>query len=244
MGDIAELRGLVLCVTFLSTFILICGIMPPELIFGEQQNERNIYVPEHFESVDLEYISETKNTTVQDASPFTDTIGGWDIRVLSFKYPGVTVSDYLFLHHYAKRWIFSFNFHPMRWYDSSGIEISVSDRGDRLDIDALDGYEYGHKYSAECDHFKMSVYFGYNTTAFDSHVAAFRNGSLSILFALGFDERNTARNAWGLIGMVLFWQMPKIHPAINILISIPIWVTIGYLIYVLIAKIVPLSGGG
>jgi hypothetical protein len=81
--------------------------------------------------------------------------------------------------------------------------------------------------------------FGYNTTSYDNCTQAYENDALGIWLGINFDQVNTQYNAWNLISMILFFQMPDVHPLINVIIAIPIWVTIAYLVFTLITKLIP-----
>lgn len=55
-----------------------------------------------------------------------------------------------------------------------------------------------------------------------------------------------ATNAWNLVNQILFFQSPNIHPALNALIAIPVWISIAYLVVRIVLWIIsaPLGGGG
>ena len=44
-----------------------------------------------------------------------------------------------------------------------------------------------------------------------------------------FDQMATGLNAWDLISMVLFFKMPNVHPVLNYIIGVPIWISITWL---------------
>jgi len=99
-------------------------------------------------------------------------------------------------------------------------------------------------YVAKTEDFQCRAYFGFNDTKYSSPTEAWDNYELDILIGMKFDQVNTSINAWSLISMLLFFQLPEVHWIINALIAIPIWITVAYLIYVLIIKIIPFIAGG
>jgi len=131
--------------------------------------------------------------------------------------------------HYASWWI----------YAESGVNY-----GNWLSIEKLDECWDNESsmvaFNIRTTEVQMRVYFGFNTTKYSKPSEAYYDDGLSCLYGIGFDQINTSTNAWNLIGSLLFFQMPDVHPAINALIAIPLWALIAYLIYVLILKAIPL----
>ncbi len=124
---------------------------------------------------------------------------------------------------------------------------SGADRGTSFTPSELDGdYTGGNiRYTARCDHFQMFIFFGFNETLYSSPSDAWTNNALRILFAIEFDQTNTTVNAWSLISMMLFFQIPTIHPLLNVILTIPLWIALTYLVYITILRAIgALFGGG
>jgi len=49
-------------------------------------------------------------------------------------------------------------------------------------------------------------------------------------------------SAWNIVGMILFFQMPQVHPLFNLMFALPIWACIVYTIYRLILLAIPFVG--
>jgi len=247
MGDISELRGLVTIVTFLGITFLLISLIPPQ--FYTATSGREISIPEIFDAIDIYQFAETKvlqtNETggtvwIVDNSYYRVDIdiGNHDVD-LYYKRPNYSSKNVWILHRYTE-WIIFPVIHRLDWINSQG-----ESRGDNLalaslNLDAVDGVA---KYQARCWHFTLFTQIGYNTTTYSSVEMAWNAGNLYFFFGINFNDVGTAFNVWNLIGMLLFFQLPDTHPIINAIIAIPIWVSVAYLIYVLIIKIIPFIAG-
>jgi hypothetical protein len=49
---------------------------------------------------------------------------------------------------------------------------------------------------------------------------------------------------WNLIGQMLTAQLPSVHPMLQYLIAVPMWVGIGFIIFTLVSRMIPFIGGG
>jgi len=246
----AENITLVTVVTFLSVFFILVSMMPPGLLYTPSQ-KRIIEVPEYFQSIDLSYFSATKNFTLGTGYIVYDfALGGWN-----FQFEVNPVNQGFLLFTYDSWGIFKWNFESFTWHNSkSGIIVSVNEgiylRGGSHNILKWTQLDPNYDSNSSLCEFTLDnpktqckIYFAFNTTAYSSPYAALQNGELACLIAIGMDFTNTRINAWNFIGMLLFFQAPEVHPAINALIAIPIWVMIAWLIYILILKAIPFVGG-
>jgi len=65
------------------------------------------------------------------------------------------------------------------------------------------------------------------------------------MIGINFDQTGTGYNAWDLIGMLLFFQLPDVHWIINILLALPFWVPVAYLTFIFILRAIgAIFGGG
>jgi len=249
MGDTSgEIKGLIVAITFLSTFFIIVAMIPAEFMVSSTEG-RTVEVPEYFEAIDIQFFSFIHNFTI--GAP--DIYGKWDYKfefagrnVEFFRQEGLGFSVRL----YDKFWIFEYNIRGMEWFDANGRKVSEYDTFylDYLPFDELDSnYDsdmrvcpFTVKRSGETE---FKVYFAFNTTKYSTPSEALEDNELHALFCAGIDDANTKLNAWNLVGAILFFQMPDVHPAINALIAIPLWTLIAYIVYVLILKAIPFVGG-
>jgi len=238
-----EIKGLIIVITFLSTFFLITSMIPSGFLYTTPEG-RTVEVPEYFESVDIYSFAETYNFTItQGDELFFEhyfTLGGWNVWFYSD-----VLTDCMHVEIYDSWWVFRWNFRILEWFNNQGVK--VSDENGNIERTVLDvNYDVDNqecKFKLSCTDATFVVYFGFNQTKYSKPSEALLNDDLHVLFCINFDKVNTSFNAWNLIGAILFFQMPNVHPAINALIAIPLWIMIAYLVYVLILKAVPFVGG-
>ena len=252
-GDTSgEIKGLIVVITFLSTFFIITAMIPSGFLQTAPEG-RTVDVPEYFEGIDIQSYADTYviNLTVTDFIEYDEfSFGGWEMKYTDWNPPDCLI----WIRTQAKWWVFRWDFQYFKWYDKEGVEQSESTwigeyhEKQAISYDALDeAYENfgkeGLRWILKNIYTQMVVYVGFNMTKYSKPSDALNNGELSLLLCMNFDKTNTSYNAWNLVGAILFFQMPDVHPAINALIAIPLWVMIAYLVYVLILKAIPFVGG-
>jgi len=244
MGDISEMRGLVTIVSFIGCLALIMSFIPPQFLIADYEG-RTIEPPLYFEAIDLQSYASTWNHTMNETGSMQIvkplTIGG---HVCQFWYHRKTYppeKKINMLHKWAI--IILPQTHWMWFTSSTGI-----DRGQALgeyELDADYSLNGDLSYTISCSHFSASGFFGFNETLYSSPSEAWTNGELVFLIGVNFDQVGTSYNAWDLIAKLMFFQLPNIHPIVNALIAIPLWVATAYLAYILILRAIgALFGGG
>ena len=250
MGDLAELRGIILVMTFLSCFFIITSAIPGQLIVSTQGLRKDVDIPDFIEAkeiIQLNYSavesihSSEYDLEVGGAYSLDRKIGGHDLHF------GWDVNEqYILIHHVEYWWIFKTGQHKMKWYHN-GVEIPQVDSPfeGMVFLDKIRGYfdDGTAKFRVQCQHFGMDLILAYNTTAYSSFTEAFTNNDFYFITGFRIDDLNTKLSAWDLVGRLLFFQTPEIHPVLNMIIAIPIWTCIAYLIYVLVLKAIPFVGG-
>jgi len=251
MGDISEIRGLITVGTFLACLVLLIGLIPSGF-FPQTYEGRTVNVPEYFEAIDIASFIETWSATFNESAgedwklagyyenehyKKDVDIGGWDFDLIYSK-ANKAHKDIILQHWWG--W-FGMQWTWLIWYNSEGIDRGEILSGSEIDEDYSDE---AMTYVAKTEDFQCRAYFGFNDTKYSSPTEAWDNYELDILIGMKFDQVNTSINAWSLISMLLFFQLPEVHWIINALIAIPIWITVAYLIYVLIIKIIPFIAGG
>jgi len=256
MGDISELRGLIVILTFLGSFVLLLSLMPAE--FYSIGDYRAVTVPEQFESIDVYSFAETdtirlNETEGEDAggeywrvqlkNAGSEPLGNRDLWLYYKKNDSGFLNMYV--NHYWKEWVIFTFFEKLNFYHKG------TDHGLYLDTSMMESYrEAPNNDTANFElvsprhSFQYYWSVGFNSTSYNNFTHAWRNQDLYIFVGVDFDDVNTSYNAWQLVGMLLFFQLPEMNPVINGLMAIPLWVGIVYLIYVLIIKVIPLIAGG
>lgn len=238
-----EIKVFITVVTFLGVFALLVSMIPGQFAV-QSKTYRQVSVPEYFEAIDIQSFVETKNLTVPayDEYGLDCSVGGWELRIYPYYSPLMNMYD-LVLRHIDRWWIFAYGWHSLRWRSKAkGIDLGYTLDKDEL-LEYYDSERKVAEFIASCEHTTVYVAFAYNTTKYDNIVDAWANNELWMLIGIGFDQINTSTNAWNVIGKLLFFQAPDIHPAINALIAIPLWAAIAVTIYILVLKAIPFVGG-
>jgi len=149
-----------------------------------------------------------------------------------------TQAEYIRLRHKYTIYWFIPTAHTLEWYNSRGVHRSDNSLKALYATDLQTDYTNNQPYRPECTHFPLTAYFGYTETAYSNVTDAWNHHALSILLGIDFADQATGMNAWNLIGMLLFFQMPNVHPILNILIAIPVWVCIVWLTFAFIIAVV------
>jgi len=244
MGDISEIRTLIVVVSFLSCMVLLLLWLPASDFAESIIEARQYSSPEDFDISDIMAYNQTYSITFNYTmdSPYhidADDSGiGHDLWLQLDKY-------WISLDHFWYWFSIPVGFHDMEWYDTTREKISYQEAYmEKLDIETLDDYIYGSTFWMECKHLQLKIVFSYNTTTYSSHLEAFDAEALAMSCGVEWEIEKTTYNAWDLIGMLLIFNMPDVHPAINALMKIPLWTCIAYLCYVLIIKVIPFIAGG
>jgi len=238
-----EIKVFITVITFLGSFALLVSMIPGQFAV-QSKTYRQVSVPEYFEAIDIQCFAETKNLTVPAYDEFglDCSVGGWELKIYPY-YSDLANIHELQLKHVDRWWIFVVGEHHLTWRrKTDGINLGIQLDKDEL-LNAYDADKGLAEFTVSCEHLTAYVAFAYNTTKYENIVEAWANSELWMLIAIGFDQVNTSTNAWNVIGKLLFFQSPDVHPAINALIAIPIWAAVAITIYILILKAIPFVGG-
>ena len=245
---VGEQKTLIAVVSFLACFYLLVSFMPSYLL-GDNPEYPSYNVPEYFEAVDIQSYACIWNITLNpDGEWKNNDFAGLILKVMTglgriymwtqaeFRIGDIT--------------IFSWDRDYFHWYDSNGIEHTGCDplvapgwKYIKLsEIDEVYSETGSLAWTVKNGKAQYKVYFGFNETLYSTPSEAFSNSDLVMLVCAGYDQVNTSVNAWNLIGQILFFKMPNVHPVINALIAIPVWVAITWLVIVIILKFIPFVG--
>jgi len=242
-GDLSEIRGIIVVITFLSLTVLLIGMMPGEFVYSTQN--RQVTVPADYDSTEVMALAESQNFTLGLHCDTDFTLGGHDFTFWDNAFGPVPGDGIQFEHMWTEYWVIHYR-HPMDWYDHQNIrrdsgEYSSIPMSKQMKFSTIDTIGVNETWKVQCEHVTVMVMFGFNTTLYSNCTQAYQNSALGMWVGINFDEVNTTFNAWNLISMILFFQMPDVHPLINGIIAIPIWITIAYLVFTLITKLIPFT---
>lgn len=268
MGDVSEVRGLIVIITFVGSLVLLYGLIPSNFLVSYTET-RSVTVPDYFDSIDLiQYaepwnitLDETGGTAIDDVYYYTDVdsdgdglFGGHDVD-MDYKRANQTGTKFIAVLHIIRQWFgLIVDTHHLNWRNTQGRTVSTTfDYGPYSSVQAITvtqlesdmGSEGSTRYTVSCEHFYADVYFAYNTTTYSSVTDAWDHHGLSTFWGINFDQTGTSYNAWNIIGMLLFFQLPNVHWIINLMLNIPLWVGIAYLCFILILRAIgAIFGGG
>ena len=244
MGDISEIRGLIVIGTFLSVTLLLIGWMPYQFwVAGEEG--RTIEVPEYFDSSDLIHWNSTymMNITSND---FVDFWGkeqfGHHMKYHAWK---PVIGDYRMANiHYFYFWFLEHGHHKMEWINAEGINRNCDLYEDEIQED-WDNNKNLASYTVKCSHFYCRADITYNTSIYESVHDAWASHDLHVIWGIEWDQMGTSYDAWALISSVLFFRpIAEIPFYISALIAIPVWIASAYIAYIPVLRAIGAVFGG
>jgi len=249
MGDISELRTIITLGTFLGVLIFLIACIPPAFLIPDYEG-KTIETPEYFEAIEITKYASTWNYTF-DGSDITKEnpsayikrkeIGGHTFYFYYAK-PNKTINGIFWVGHITYWWIFETGHHRMDIWNSGVYKGTSLDRTE-LDDDYTERDDL--TYTFQCQHTQLDIFFAFNETTYSTPSEAFDGQELKMLIGIEWSQIDTSVSAWDIIGMVLFFQLPTVHWAINALIAIPIWLGMAYVAFILILRTIgAIFGGG
>jgi len=254
MGDISEMRGIVVVITFLATLVLLINLFPSGF-YAIDYHGRDVYVPELFEFIDIQSFAQTKPVILNVSGADYGEERRWDIDIgehdFDLYYTKANKSKHnLRLVHYWSEWVFAMHQYGLMWFNLEGLKRSAPDEyghdaisGETIQLDFTENVS---KYRCvHPEYFEVRVFVAYNTTAYSGIIDAWNHYALHVMFGIDFDQTSTGYSAWAMISMLMFWQLPDIHWIIQVLISAPLWACVAYIAYILILRAIgAIFGGG
>lgn len=240
MGDISEMRGLIVVFCIIAVSITLIALMPSEFYTATATSpETGSATP-----TGLMAWNETYVLNITGTFAYYFQVGGYNIRVE--KWPqGLNIETY------DSWWIFVWNFDIFKWF-KNGVEVStyyhmpIGDKWllepSQMDSDFASGE--GLNYEIKNSKTQLRVNLAFNTTLFTNPSDAYTGNAMGLIFNIDFDDRNTSINALNLIGMLFTASIPNVDPTINLLISFPIWACTGYLVFIFVLRIIGAVFGG
>lgn len=245
MGDISEIRGLLVVGTFLAVSVLLIVWIPSDFYAAAKQ--RTIEPPDYFEASDVVHMNYTYMINIT-SNDFSDWWGkqefGHDMYFRAYK---VGSKYYMWNEHgYTFFGVYTGG-HKQDWINDEG--LPSHNQYHELSEDAIeedwDDEKNLASYTVKCKHFYMKADIAYNTTLYSNVHDAWAAHDLHLLFGIDWDQRGTTWDAWSLIAGVLFFKLPAINVYVNALIAIPLWIAVGYIAFILVLRTLgALFGGG
>lgn len=244
MGDISELRGLVVAGTFITITILLISFIPSEF-YVSSETMQQITAPTYFEAIDMQIFVDTYNFTLTNTTANTGYVdlGGWRFSQF-WSFGASEPTRATFIARYDSFLIFNW-FVEFGDFNRKNIEIGTPLPITRLDSDyasdGIEGMEYIVKFGTNTQFY---IFFAFNETTYSTPQDAWEQSDLHVLWGMNFDQANTGYSAWDLIAMLLFFNLPTVHFLINALLAVPLWIAIVYLSYILMLRAIGAVFGG
>jgi len=152
---------------------------------------------------------------------------------MSYTKANQTPLEIIFTHETTEWWFFKI-LHRMNWINKEGLN-----REDILSISELEqDYDNYLPYKLECSHTHLDASFYYDPETYDNVTHAWNSKALDFFIGIEMDALATGMNAWDLIAMVLFFELPNVHPMFNYMIKVPIWTAIVWLAFAIVITII------
>jgi len=243
MGDISEMRGLIVVGSFLAVTLLMINWIPSEF---QQVGDmgRTITAPSYFESSELINWNVTYTMSITSDS-YSKHWGKSEFgHDMMFRAEKLATYNMLWNEHGYTFLGFWTGGHKQEWINDDGITRGTTLTNGEIDLD-WNTQNNLSSYILKCAHFYMMADVGYNTTLYSNSKDAWDNHDLHVLFGIEWSQRGTTWDAWSLMANLLFFQLPEINIFINALIAIPIWVCVGYLSFIFVLRTLgAIFGGG
>lgn len=253
MGDISEMRAIVVICAFVIFTIVMVGLMfaeSPAVFSDATQGSANLPTESKSPSELLAW-NETYILNITGTFEYTFPIGGGNVRVQ--KWDNHVPSDGIFMETYDYWWIFQWNRDNFKWF-KDGVDVSIwADIPpapgqwripiSRLDEDFASGK--GINYVAINSKTQFDVAFSFNTSTFSKPSDAFYGNDIHMIFNVDFENRQTSINALSFISSLFTFSLPGIPFIVNLMIWISIFPALAYLIFIIILRTIgAIFGGG
>lgn len=246
MGDISEMRGVIVLFTIVAATISLILLIPsdfyaaaidpsvaPDATISDVIAWNNTYI------ANLTY-----NPLVDTSNTFTLNGYNYGINV----YPIGSIN----IHTYASWWIFEWDRDDFQWF-MNGVHSSVlydyiGNIFEVIPTSIIDSFDSPQTFEIKNSKTQATITLVYDTTTYDTFDAALKANDASIIFNVDWSDRNTSMNALQLVGMVLTASLPNIHPVLNGLFAVFGWGLVAastYLAFIFVLRIVgAIFGGG
>lgn len=244
MGDISEMRGLIVLFTIVSVTITLILLIPPAFYTAtiDEATQPSDYNPSSF----IDWNS-TANMTLNDTGAFyysQQSINGYNWGATVY-FP--FADDYLVLQTYAQYGPFFWDYDTCDWY-VDGVDVTtITPIGWHvLALSTVDSYDSPLKLTAQNSKTKITVTIAYNTT-YPTLQDAFEDQGFTLVFNSNWEDRTTSMNALSLVGMVLTGSLPTVHPYLSVVFGFIGWGLIAagvYLAFIFVLRLVGAVFGG
>jgi hypothetical protein len=251
MGDLSEMRGLIIIGSVIGVFILLYGWMPSQLVYPES-GMTNLNIPQYFEGQSTVLYNNTFysiNFTL-DAISYPAWWGYWGQKF--------TFADSKYLFGYWNTTNYSghtpeFICDVIDAYDiyvaTCSFSTKTTDYGTALsytELDALKASGGDLQFSVTCSGYaSFTIMLAYDEDVYSTPTQAFQADAMKIQVGQTIDQIGTATSATGILWNVLTFQWLSVNPYLAALLAIPFWIATAYLIFIVVLRMAgAIFGGG
>lgn len=246
MGD-SEGKPLIFVITALFFFFLLVGTFPAQISVSQNKNY-DVQTPSIYRGLNIGDYAFTTNFTLED-STFDVPQAGWRFYYFelggSYWYIGYDTGRNKIVFGVRNYWgIFLVSLDACTFKTEGG-----ENRGTTLEYTEMnkdyagsEGWVKYRVYLSDNPAVACDVNLGFNTSLYSSPSEAFSSDGLKCLVGLGLEDTYSTMNAWQLIGAMLFFRAPNIHPVINAFIVVPLWAMFIYAAIRLLLRFIPMLG--
>jgi hypothetical protein len=249
-------------VIFLSVFVLVVRLIPPEA-YNPLKNYKDTLNPSDFGAESINQYAYTSNFTLSYDSGFilSPTKIWFNDTEIHFTYS--SASD---VSNEQNATMINVNHFQWSWWIWPTNEAFHSTSAPDFDYQTGHGtgtpsfspnwlmLHYDNKtdtatFSAKCDHISLKLTFTSNSTGYTLPEALKNRQPIHVISNWSFDFASMGANIWTLLGSILTFQsivteVALVNLLLNALISLPVWVSISYILYKLITGLIPFLSGG
>lgn len=254
MGDISEMRGLIVLFSVIAVTISLILLIPSQFYTPVGVDEQYLPEPDTLQLVAWNNTLALNLTYIyNDIETFEFDLNGYNYR-LCVTTNGTSPNDepVIWMLTYAQWSIFQWDFDYFSWFDN--ISLTVSQDYSYLYIErpaifstTIDGYDPA-TFKAKNTKTQCSVTFAYNTTAYGNFTEALKSDDAQAMFFVDWEDRNTSMNALTLISMLLTGGLPNVDPVLSVVFGFMAWgfvAAAAYMIFIFVLRIVgAIFGGG
>ena len=260
MGDISEMRAVIVILAFVVFTVTLVGLMvseSPSMFMGMVTGSTGTTASGSPTSpTDIAVWNSTHTEVINDTmgSNYPFDLGGWHFR-LSYWLPGSSVK-YFSMETYDFFLFFAYNIEDMQWYGAqntlksgyyevtysiwkTAIPLSV------MDMDYANGGLNALRYTVQNSKTKLTLNFWFNTTAYTNCTNALASGgNIYMLVGQDFVDRNTSINALGFISGIFTFSLPGLPFIPNLILWLMIFPAAIYLAFIFVLRIIGAVFGG
>ena len=91
-----------------------------------------------------------------------------------------------------------------------------------------------HRFSIRIGEVRAAIIF-----YFVDDSVTYEDDNLKVIQSMGLDDTYTSLNIWNLLGAIMWFRSPDIHPIINVLIAVPLWISFIWVAFYVLKELLP-----